>query len=218
MSSNKPKNNEVSQSKINVGNINEEIDVKIYHEFLDEYNKISLSKHSTETLMMIYETGIQLLNDYYIQCPSSSCDSSLIAKFQYTLALINHNINLKNYSEVNARLKETSKLNDDMRATNGKLKNIQKILKEITTTIISIILAVSIIPTAVSALENINSNFVLPVVSTLVLFGMSMILFVYLIHQVNVNKNALIVYIISMATTIVLWLLTWEIDISLKLK
>lgn len=95
MSSNKTKgkNNEVGKSRIKIGEIVKEIDTKIYHDFLDEYSKASLSQYPTETLMMVYETGIQLLNDYYIQCQELSCDPNLIAKFQYILDSINHNIN-----------------------------------------------------------------------------------------------------------------------------
>lgn len=216
MSSKQNKNNRVSQQKIKVGNVEAKIDTKIYHNFLDKCSQLSMSELQMKELMIFYETGIQLLNNYYIQCSSEQCDSSIIAKFQYTLSLINHNINIKNYNELNTRLKKNDKLTKDMSYTKGMLKDIQKMMKEITTTMISIILAISIIPTAISVLENINSNYVLPVVATVVLFGMTMILFVYLIHQTRINKSALIIYILSLTSTIILWLLTWKIDISFK--
>lgn len=211
---NKGKNNEVGKSRIKIGEIVKEIDTKIYHDFLDEYSKASLSQYPTETLMMVYENGIQLLSDYYIQCQSIPCDSSLIARFQYILALINHNINMKNYNEFNSGFEKTRKLNDDMHSTKRNLKNIQKTMKEIPTTMISIILAISIIPTALGVLDNVKPEFVLPIVITLIFFGMTMILFVYLIHQVIINWKVLLIYIITLVISIVLWCLPWHIKIE----
>lgn len=219
MSLNKNNNNKVSQSKINVGDIVKEIDTKIYSDFLDEYSKVSLSKFPIETLMIIYENGIQLLNDYYIQCQSFTCDPGLTARFQYILGLINHNINMKNYNEVNARVEETRKLNNDMHSTKGKLKNIQKTMKEITTTMISIILAISVIPTALGVVQYLKPEFVLPTITTIIFFGMTMILFVYLIYQIRVNWKVLLIYFGVLVISIILWLLpSWNIKIEMTPK
>lgn len=211
----KNNDNDVSQSKINIGDVENKIETTIYHEFLDEYSKESLGDYEVEELIKAYESGIQLLNDYQIQCSSSiKWDSNLVAKFQFVLGLINHTINMRHHEELQKRIAETDRLNKDMKDAKKKMENIQKILKEITTTIISIILAVSIIPTAVAGIQNIDGRYILPFISSISLIGMSSILYVYLIHNVKINKAAIIVYIISLSVTIILWLLTWKIRLE----
>lgn len=211
---NEKENFKVSKIIIEKRDIPDVIDTKEYHEFLDRYNTFSISKYSIDILMMIYDNGIQLLNQYYIQCNNRQCDINLITKFQFVLGAVNHAINVEHHNELQKRIEETKKLNSDMRSAKSQMRNIQKILKEITTTIISIILAVSIIPTAVAGIQNIDGRYILPFISSISLIGMSSILYIYLIHNVKINKAAIIVYIVSLAVTIALWLLAWEIKIE----
>lgn len=111
-------------------------------------------------------------------------------------------------------LEKTRNLNDDMHSTKRKLKDIQKTMKEITTTMISIILAISIIPTAIGVLQDVKPEFVLPIVSTVILFGMTMILFVYLINQIKVDCKVIVIYIVMLIITVVFWHLPWHVKIE----
>lgn len=191
------------------------IDTSIYEGFYNRYRDMNMSSVELSKLMEIYDKGNQLLNQYYIQCENNTCKTDIIVQIQYVLGQLNHNINTILHSRLQAQLAQTNKLNKDMQNAKSQMRNIQKILKEITTTIISIILAVSIIPTAVSGIQNIDGKYILPFISSISLIGMSSILYVYLIHQVKVNKWAIGVYIISIAVTIMLWLLTWKINITM---
>ena len=99
-----------------------------------------------------------------------------------------------------------------------KTEKIEESQKGIMTNIISIILAVTIIPTALLAIEKIHPNYVLPFVATLVLFGMIMIIFTYYAHNAKPNEIAVAITIGMFAITIILWLLSWEINISFEPK
>lgn len=106
--------------------------------------------------------------------------------------------------------------NKNVNKNNREMKDLRNIIKDITTNIISIILAISIIPTAITVLDNIDPEYVLPVLASVIFFGMNMLMFVFLIHKIKVDFKAIIIYIISLGVMIFFWLMPWKIEFTPK--
>lgn len=102
--------------------------------------------------------------------------------------------------------------------TEKQLENLQKDMKSITTTIVAIILAISIIPTAISGIQGMNKNYILPFISSIILFGMIMITFTYNIYQDKIKKSTIWIIVITLIITIVLWLSSIFFDFDLETK
>lgn len=102
--------------------------------------------------------------------------------------------------------------------TEKNLENLQKDMKSITTTIVAIILAISIIPTAISGIQDMDKIYILPFVSSIIFFGMIMITFTYSIYQDEIKKSTCCIIIATLIITIGLWLSTIFLNLDLKTK
>lgn len=96
-----------------------------------------------------------------------------------------------------------------------RTQNIEKSQRNVVSTMISTILAVSIIPTAVAAIQNINANYILQFISTIVMLAMIMIIFVYYSNNASPEKPVVIIIVVVIAITVILWLISWRIDICM---
>ena len=108
--------------------------------------------------------------------------------------------------QLKENIKEAQELRKESDNKNKEIEHIKNDMKSITTTIISIILAVSIIPAAIIGIEKIDSEYILPFVSTVILFGMVMITFVYSIYQDKIKVSTWTILIAMLIFTIVLWI------------
>lgn len=144
-------------------------------------------------------------------------DKNIIIKLQHIVNLMVYTIMNKENQELyvqnkslNKQLKENIKEAQELRKEsdnkNKEIEHIKNDMKSITTTIISIILAVSIIPAAIIGIEKINPEYILPFVSTVILFGMVMITFVYSIYQDKIKISTWTILISMLIFTIVLWI------------
>lgn len=105
--------------------------------------------------------------------------------------------------------------NDKMGEICTELEDVKTEQKTMITTILGIVLAISIIPTAITGIEHINPSYILPFLSTIVLFGMIMIAFIYSIYQKELKVSTIVILVLFMVVTVILWLSTWNIDISI---
>lgn len=209
--------NKVSGS-LNIEKITEdsaetENELNTIEEYVSYYINENFVEYDVELLMNIYSDGISLLNLYEIKV-----DSNLITKLQYITGVVNYNINTKMYNSIMESSKILAKNAKEIGKSKVQVKSIYSSQKTMVNNIISIILAISIIPTAIAGIEKIDGNYILPFVATIVLFGMVMIMFVYIINHINPNKFSWIILIIMFVITIMFWLLPWKINISLDVK
>ena len=99
-----------------------------------------------------------------------------------------------------------------------KTLNFEGSLKEILGTLVGIFLTFTLLPAAITGITMIDGRFIIPFVATLILFGIIMITFIYVINHVEINKN--VKWIIRLLTTLVIFL--WcvacfsNFDISIK--
>ncbi len=97
-----------------------------------------------------------------------------------------------------------------------KIENFENDLKNHLGTLVGLFLTFTLIPTAITGITMINGKFILPFVATLILFGMLMIVFIYILNHVKINKNACVVISIMIAIVVLLWCIACfsNIDIS----
>ena len=227
MSNNNDKElNNVSDSIIDISKIKEEIETKLdviilegeYKDFCRLYSNIDFSQYNVERLKRIYDIGKELLNQYFItNC--NTIDSNIIIKLQHITSDILYNINIKQLSNLNQQnqslnkklektIEEAKKMETDASKRSIEVKHLKNDMKSITTTIISIILAISIIPTAVAGIEKISPNYILPFLSSIILFGIIMITFVYSIYQDKLKKSTCAILILTIILTVILWIVS----------
>jgi len=229
--------NEVSSLDINridrsiveqdINTIDKELKYNIYENFCKTYINEDLESYKIEQLKRIYEIGRQILNTYYItnQFTEGICENETILKIQYILSCILYTINDKQYRNNNNQnttlskkltdtIKKAEKLGEDTRKQNVEIEEIKNEVKTIVTVIISIVLAVSVIPTAIAGIERIDPNYILPFLSSVILFGIIMIMFVYTIYQNKIKLSTWIILIISIITCLLLWGLSFYTNIE----
>lgn len=190
--------NSVSNSKIDINEIKKSIpkantaienDYKI---FCEKYKNQNFDKYTLKRLKDLYEVGNGLLNQYFIiKC---DFDSNIFNQLQHIVNHIMYNIHIQQVSNIaeqnrilNNKLEKeiqtVRKLSNEINKKNTEIKKIKNDVKSVTTTIISIILSISIIPTAIAGIEKISPNYILPFLSSVILFGIIMITFIYSIYQ-----------------------------------
>lgn len=226
MSSNNKNNiEEVSHLNINITEIKQEvaqdkISEKEYKRFCKKYTGINFANYKVRDLKHICDMGNGLLDQYFIVSEKDKNifeDKNIIIKLQHIVNLMVYTIMNKENQELyvqnkslNKQLKENIKEAQELRKEsdnkNKEIEHIKNDMKSITTTIISIILAVSIIPAAIIGIEKINPEYILSFVSTVILFGMVMITFVYSIYQDKIKVSTWIILISMLIFTIVLWI------------
>lgn len=213
--------NNVSNSSIDISTIKKDIpkdNTEIENEykiFCSKYKDINFERYTIEGLKRIYETGNGLLNQYFItKC--SLTNNNIYNQLQHIVNNIMYHINMKQVININKEnrnlnkklenaIKDAECLTREMNKKNAEIKHIKNDMKSITTTIISIILAISIIPTAIAGIEKISPSYILPFLSSVMLFGIIMITFVYSIYQDKLKESTWIVLVISIIICIIFW-------------
>lgn len=195
-----------------------------YNDFNIHISSLNLSTLKYEELDKLYSDGKALLDEYYLITEGKDnsnilkCDKKIIMQIHYSMNQLSYYLNKiikenldKNYKAQNIKI---SSFNATLNKTKHSLKDIDRKLNTIITTVISVILTISIITSAVVGIENINSNYILPFVSTLVLFGMIMTIFTYSLYKKYLKKESIIIIIVTIILTIFLWILSWKVNIS----
>lgn len=186
-----------------------------YRYFCNRYENADFTKYNVERLKNIYEIGNELLNQYFI----TNCnitDSNIVIQLQYIIGNIMYNINIKQAYSINEQNHALNKklentinraelLEKESTKRSQDIRHVKNDVKSITTTIISIILSISIIPTAIAGIQYIDVNYILPFISSIILFGMITIAFVYSIYQDEVKKSTWAILITAIIITIILW-------------
>lgn len=213
----------VSQSNIKVQEIKQEvsqtrINEKEYKKFNKMYTGINFENYKIEQLKHICEIGNGLLNEYFIlnEQDKDVIEKNIIIKLQHIVNIITYTIMNKQNSEaliqnkslnkkLTKNIEEAKAIRKELDERNQEIKDIKNDMKSITTTIISIMLAVSIIPTAIIGMERISPEYILPFISTVILFGMVMITFVYSIYQDKIKLSTWLILILVLIATVIFW-------------
>lgn len=191
--------------------------------FCSRYNIADFGSLELNQLRDICEEGTGLLNNYYIT--NKEIQDSMIIQLQYIIMSASHNLHVKEIRNTKIKMEEIKKeldnnmnsavkIKEDNKETTEEVKHLKDDMKSIVTVIISIVLTISIIPTAIAGIERINPNYILPFLSSIILFGIVMIIFVYSIYQDKIKKSTWIILIISLVLCIFLWILSFNINIE----
>ncbi len=227
MSKNNKEMNDVSSSNINITEIKKQayniIKSTEYEEFCQKYMGQNFSSLKAEELKKIYQSGIGLLNQHYIT--NDTVKSDIIIHLQYIINNVSYEIWNKQANSIATQnnslnkdlgkaIQKVDKLEKDAGINKKEIKRMKDDMKSVTTTIISIILAISIIPTAITGIEKIDANYILPFLSSIILFGMIMIVFTYSIYQDRVKKSTWAILIIGLILSIAFWIISFALDIK----
>lgn len=223
--SNNNNNNKVSFSNINIDKILNEIlktskndKSNEYEEFCNKYIDENFEHYDVATLNNIYDIGNGLLYQYFVT-EDKNCDNEIVKKMQYVINEITYIITTKQFDKLKLQNEEldisltqtierAEQLNNNSEKIAQEVIDIKKDMKSITTTIISIILAISIIPTAIAGIEKISANYILPFLSSIILFGIIMITFIYSIYQDKLKKSTWAILILTTILTEILWIVS----------
>lgn len=193
---------------------------EIYTDFCNKYLNVNLEDETIEQLTKIYEAGSGLINSYYIEnnadVKENNMNQDVVAQIQSIIMRAMYIITTKRFEEnnrqniaMNKNLSKATQSNNKMKKDfvrqNHEIKNVKNEVKTIITTIISIVLAISVIPTAITGLEKVRADYILPFISTVILFGMIMIVFVYSIYQDKIKLSTWIILSFTMAITVIMW-------------
>lgn len=217
----------VSHSNINISEIKQEVEhdkisEKEYKRFCRKYTGIDFSNYKVRELKHICDIGNGLLDQYFIVSGKDTDvfeDKNIIIKLQHIVNVMiytimnkeNQELYVQNKSlneQLRKNIKDAQELRNESNKKNEEIEHIKNDIKSITTTIISIILAISIIPTAIAGIEKIDSKYIIPFVATVILFGMVMITFVYSIYQDKIKISTWIILISMLAITIIIWIIS----------
>ena len=194
--------------------------------FCEKYGSVNFKDYKISDLKIIYNEGQGLIDTYFI---TSLKENTEIDKTIIRLESITSNANntlstkqIDNLKEISVRVSNESratmhkarKLDKELKNRAKQIENLKNEQKSIITTIISIVLAISIIPTAVSGIQNINSNFILPFMTSIVLLGIIMIAFTYSIYIERFKKRIGIFLAIIIALCCVSWYMSFNYNIS----
>lgn len=196
-----------------------------YKEFCSQHMNEDFSQCKVEKLKQIYEIGNGLLNQYFI-AGHIICDSNTIIQIQYIVNAIMYQINMKQAYDMNEKNKalnkslsknvdDAKKLKRDSQKMASEMKHVKNDVKSIITTIISIIITISIIPTAITGIDKIDANYILPFLSSIILFGMITIMFIYTIYQNKIKLLTWCILLITLMLTITFWIMSFNKDIEI---
>lgn len=193
---------------------------EVYRDFCDKYTNANLENERIEQLTQIYDAGSGLINNYYIENDTNTGNNvshqGIIAQIQSIIIRVMYIITTRRFEENNRQnivmskslhraTQSNNKMKKDFIKQNREIKSVKNEVKTIITTIISIVLAISIIPTAITGLDKIKAEYILPFISTVILFGMIMIVFVYSIYQNKLKTSTWVILSVTMLITIILW-------------
>lgn len=213
---------ELDNQKINTELTNDNKKVEnenVYNEFCNKYIGKNLKELTIEELEKIYNDGNMFLDLIYDISNNSIPKevSTTTIKLQYILTNVIYEIENKKYEknnkssiELQNRISSTINQNkaqkNELSQTKREIKRIRNDINSIMATIISIVLTISIISSAVVGIENIDSNYIIPFISSIIFFGMIMILFIYSIYKNHIRVSSWIILAITFILCIGLWI------------
>lgn len=131
------------------------------------------------------------------------------------------NLKFESY-QISQNIKETmekaTKLEEESIKRAKQLEEVKNEQKTMIATIISIVLAISIIPTGIAGIEHIGGNYVLPFLASIVTFGLIMIAFTYSLYQTEFKKRIIVFLALCMLGTVGLWYISFNFNISVTQK
>lgn len=220
---NKTKIEKVAQE--NKKNVNILEDCK---KFCQRYSNKDFENYSIDKLKIICDEGNGLLNMYFIADTKDDMQS-IIMQLQYIVMNANYSLNIKQMEnsrrrniELSEKLRKTmhraTKLEKESKKGAKQLEEVKNEQKTMIATIISIILAISIIPTGIAGIEHIGGNYVLPFLASIVTFGLIMIAFTYSLYQTEFKKRIIVFLALCMLGTVGLWYISFNFNISVTPK
>lgn len=185
--------------------------------FCKEYGDKDFSTYNIFNLKNIYNEGKGLLDTYFIAEEKEQTDTKYIIQLEYIIMNANYILNIKQMEntrqktvELSEKLNKTmhraKKLESDAESRTKEIERVKDDMKGIITTILAIVLAFSIIPTAIEGINKIDANYILPFIMSIVVFGMFMVVFIYSIYQDNLKTSTYTIFTISIMITILLWI------------
>lgn len=189
-------------------------------EFCNKYKNEDFDVYNIEELKEIYDKGKGLLDTYFIAEEIEKKDEkNIIIQLQYTITCVNNTCHVKELKilkddtnelakKVNETVNRAEKLEKDTKNSTKEIKHIKNDMKGILTTILALVLTFSIIPTAIAAINGMDPNYILPFISSILVFGMTMVMFIYSIYQDKLKISTWIIFIICICICIVLWVRT----------
>ena len=185
--------------------------------FCEKYGKEDLENIDIYNLKLICNLGNGLLNNYFITKDTEKNDITTILQLEYIIMNARYILNLKQIEntrqstvefneKLNKIINRAEKLEKDTTEEKREIKHMKNDIKSIITTILAIVLAFSIIPTAITAVTKIDTNYILPFMSSIIIFGMFMVIFIYSIYQDKLKISTWIIFSISIIICIGLWI------------
>lgn len=222
--SNTSKENNIDVSKIEIEVEETKENNDEYKKFCDKYTRENFEKYKVKNLKYIYEIGNGLLNQYFIT-KNDTCDNNILIQLNYIISNVMYNINIKQVNSANQKnqalskkleniIKKAQTIEKDADKKNNEINHVKNDIKSIMTTIISIILTISIIPTAITGIQYISPNYILPFLSSVILFGIIMIMFIYSIYQDKLKISTWIILFIAFVICIVFWYSSFLVNIT----
>lgn len=232
-------NNGINIQKIRGNTTNVNSSITSCKEFSENViNNSDLDSMNIDDLLEMYDSGEQMLTSFYQLTPNTKSTSTrnVIAQTQYALSTLIYHINKKTNDELNMQLDLQKQLVDeqnkqikDLISINDNLSREQKDLSEknkelntqmqsILVTIISIVASISIVSAAVTGIQDMESLFILPFVSTITLVGVIFIAFAMTIHNVKISSESKNILKILIAIVLIIWIVSWAISVNLKTK
>ena len=183
--------------------------------FCEKYGKEDLENIDIYNLKLICNLGNGLLNNYFITKDTEKNDITTILQLEYIIMNARYILNLKQIEntrqstvefneKLNKIINRAEKLEKDTTEEKREIKHMKNDIKSIITTILAIVLAFSIIPTAITAVTKIDTNYILPFMSSIIIFGMFMV--IYSIYQDKLKISTWIIFSISIIICIGLWI------------
>ncbi len=200
-------------AKENKKNINIIEDCK---KFCRDYSNKDFKKYDVFNLKNICDEGNGLLDTYFITEENKKENASFIIQLEYIIMSANYALISKQMEntrqktiEFNDKINKTThnaeKLEEDAKLRTEEIKHMKNDIKSIITTILAIVLAFSVIPTAITAVTKMNTNYILPFMSSIILFAMFMVIFIYSIYQDKIKVSTWIIFVISIIVCLTLW-------------
>ena len=185
--------------------------------FCEKYGNKDFKRYSVYNLKNICNEGSGLLDTYFITKENNKEHESFIIQLEYIIMSANYALVSKQMDntrqktvEFNEKLNKTmhnaEMIEKDAKERTKEIKHIKSDIKSIVTTILAIVLAFSIIPTAITAITKIDVNYIVPFMASIVLFGMIMVIFIYSIYQDKLKISTWIIFILTIFICVVLWI------------
>ena len=236
MSKNKENNVNQENEDLELQKINADKNQKddsTFEKFCEKYCEDNFNKEfqnfPLEKLQQSYEELNTYVIMYDLECKNSEYNNRLVYKMQFILSKIAYakaSVEAKNTllemekikEDINDTYNSVKKVDAKNAKTFGEVKHIKNDIKSIITVFISVIITISIIPTALSGIDKIDPNYILPFISAIILFGLIIITFVYTIYQDKLKSISLIILLSVIIMTIFLFVFSYNVSISKEIE